>query len=324
MRVLLFISRNLALLTLTGATAAFLYPPAFLIFANWFLWFFAVTMFALGLVLDPIEFRRTLKRPGRILLGVFSQYTIMPAVGLAAAYLSGFDKELALGFILVGCAPGAMASNVIVFLAGGATAYSVALTTVSTFLSPLLTPTLVEFLGGVFLPIPFWPMLRTIVLIVALPLALGMALRPFTAGFRPLLGGLAPATAVVAIVVICSYAVASNQALIAGMGPSVMLWVIGINAIGYALGWLSASLYGFEQRYRIALTIEIGMQNAGLGVALALEHFGPSTALPGALFAVWCIITAAAATSYLRRRSTPPASSAVTEPRFPTRNRAGH
>ena len=48
------------------------------------------------------------------------------------------------------------------------------------------------------------------------------------------------------------------------------------------------------------------MQNAGLGVVLALKHFEPETALPGALFAVWCILTAAGATSYLRRRSPPP------------------
>jgi len=63
-------------------------------------------------------------------------------------------------------------------------------------------------------------------------------------------------------------------------------------------------LYGFDRRQRLTLAIEIGMQNAGLGVVLALAHFAeqPETALPGALFAVWCIVTAAGASAWFRRR----------------------
>jgi BASS family bile acid:Na+ symporter len=77
-----------------------------------------------------------------------------------------------------------------------------------------------------------------------------------------------------------------------------------LNALGYGAGWMLARLYRFDHRHQVALAIEIGMQNAGLGVVLALEHFKatPETALPGALFAVWCILTAAGATSWLRRR----------------------
>ena len=63
-----------------------------------------------------------------------------------------------------------------------------------------------------------------------------------------------------------------------------------------------ANLFGFDAMHRLTLAIEIGMQNAGLGVALALKHFEPETALPGALFAVWCILTAAGASSWLRGR----------------------
>jgi len=64
-----------------------------------------------------------------------------------------------------------------------------------------------------------------------------------------------------------------------------------------------AKCCGFEARYRITLMIEIGMQNAGLGVALALAHFEPQTALPAALFAVWCIVTTAALTKVLQRKN---------------------
>lgn len=307
MRIASLIANQLAPLTLAGALLAFVYPPAFLLFKNSFLWFFAATMFALGLVLEPRELRLTLQQPRQIGLGILTQYSVMPLLGFAVAYSLPLPDAVALGFIIVACAPGAMASNVIVYLAGGAVAYSVALTTVATFLSPLLTPALVELLGGVFFEIPFWPMLQTILLTVLLPLLAGMALRQF--GRQRFEQGilvaraLAPAVAALSIVVICSYAVAANQARIAELGLWVMLAVILVNGLGYVAGWILAHYYGFDARHRLALAIEIGMQNAGLGVALALKHFAPETALPGALFAVWCILTAATASGYLRRRA---------------------
>jgi len=107
--------------------------------------------------------------------------------------------------------------------------------------------------------------------------------------------------AALAIIVICSYAVSANQARIAEMAVPVMLGVVVVNIPGYLVGWYLVRLYGFTHLYRITRMIELGMQNAGMGVALALKHFPPESALPGALFAVWCILTAATASSWLRR-----------------------
>ncbi|MDH5572476.1 MAG: bile acid:sodium symporter family protein, partial [Gammaproteobacteria bacterium] len=226
-------------------------------------------------------------------------------LAFTVAMLGGLPPALALGFIIVGAAPGAMASNVIVYLAGGAVAFSIAMTTVATFLSPLITPSLVEWLGGALLPIPFWSMMQTILLIVVLPLTLGMQSHRFLKGGQLAFAKeFAPALAAFAIVIICSYAVAANQMRISSVGMNVLVLVILLNALGYAAGWFLAKVYRFDPRHQLALAIEIGMQNAGLGVVLALEHFKdtPETALPGALFAVWCILTAAGATGYLRIR----------------------
>jgi BASS family bile acid:Na+ symporter len=228
----------------------------------------------------------------------------MPALGFVAALLAPLPPEIALGFIIVACAPGAMASNVIVYLAGGAVAFSVAMTTVATFLSPLLTPLLVELLGNAFLEIPFWPMMQTIIMMVVLPLAAGMVIRNYLGRYLEAARSLAPAVAAIAIVIICSYAVAANQERIAVVGGWVILMVMLLNVFGYLAGWWLARLYGFDATHRLTLSIEIGMQNAGLGVALALKHFSPETALPGALFAFWCILTAAGASSWLRRHQT--------------------
>jgi BASS family bile acid:Na+ symporter len=302
------LANHLALLTAVGAVAAYFYPPAFLLFKDVFLWLFAATMLALGVVLEPAELKETVRRPQDIAKGVLAQYTIMPLLGFCAAYFSGLPPAIALGFVIVGCAPGAMASNVIVYLAGGAVAFSIALTVVATVLSPLLTPALVKWLGGAFLPIAFWPLMKTIVQFVVLPLFLGMLLRRQLDTRLSVARELAPAVAAVAIVIICGYAVAANQAHIASVGPTVIALVILVNALGYVAGWFLARLYGFDQRHRLTLSIEIGMQNAGMGVALALKHFQPETALPAALFAVWCILTAAGASSYLRRREPVPVS----------------
>ena len=301
-----FLSRNMAVLTLLCAVTAYIYPPAFLIFKDYFLWFFAATMLALGLVLNPDEARDALTKPLRIFCGVCTQYSIMPLLGFAAASmatLQGATPAMALGFIIVGCAPGAMASNVITYLAGGAVAFSIAMTMVASVLSPLLTPMLVEQLGSAYMDIPFWPMMQTILLTVALPLAIGMVLRAQMGSRVAQAEQIAPGIAAIAIIIICSYAVAANHERIADTPAIVVALVVLLNGLGYLLGWFAGKIFCFDFSHRITLSIEIGMQNAGLGVALALKHFEPETALPGALFAVWCIITAAAITRYLRKKS---------------------
>lgn len=296
------IANGLAPLTLIGAVLAYFMPETFLVFKSIFIWLFAATMLALGVVLEPKELTDTLQHPKRIGLGVMTQFLLMPTMAFIVVKLANLPPALAIGFIIVGSAPGAMASNVIVYLAGGAVAFSIAMTTVATFLSPLLTPTLVEMLGGQFLPIPFWEMMRTILLTVVLPLALGMVLRRQLKQNLDAAKEIAPAVAALAIIIICSYAVAANQTRISQVGLDIFLLVVLLNGLGYLGGWLLARLYGFDQRHRLTLAIEIGMQNAGMGVVLALAHFGdtPEAALPGALFAVWCILTAAGATAWFR------------------------
>ncbi|MFO8025780.1 bile acid:sodium symporter family protein [Thiohalophilus sp.] len=304
-----FIANALAPLTLLAAALAWWHPPLFLIFKPAFIWLFAATMFAVGMTLNRQELIATLKQPLQIAQGVMTQYLLMPLLAFGVVTLADLPPALALGFIIVGCAPGAMASNVMVYLAGGTVALSIAMTTVSTLLSPLLTPTLVEWLGGQFIPVPFAAMMRTIVITVVVPVGLGLWLQPYLGRHLATAREVAPGIAAIAIIIICAYAMANavnhNALAMQDYGLSVSGLVVLLNAMGYAGGWLLARLYGFDRRRRLTLAIEIGMQNAGLGVVLALAHFAdqPQTALPGALFAVWCIVTAAGATAWFRRRA---------------------
>ncbi|ORU94303.1 MAG: bile acid:sodium symporter [Cycloclasticus sp. symbiont of Bathymodiolus heckerae] len=298
-----FISRGMAPLTLACALISFYHPAIFLVFKPYFLWLFAASMFALGIVLKPKELKKTMQTQRFILFGVCTQYSVMPLLCATAAWLANLPPELALGVIIAGCAPGAMASNVIVYLAGGAVAFSIALTTVATFLSPLLTPMLVELLGGTYLPVPFWSMMQTILLTVLTPLLIGMACRKLLRENAEPFIEIAPSIASLAIIIICAYAVAANHERLNSISTSLFIVIVTVNALGYLFGWLCAKFFKFNAQYRLTMAIEIGMQNAGLGVALALKHFSPETALPGALFAVWCVLTGAGASAWLRRNS---------------------
>ncbi len=327
MPVFRLLANGLAPLTLLGTLLAFFFPAPFLVlklpaslpdmlggvalYGSLFQLMFALTMFSLGLVLEYQDLGETLRRPKRIALGVATQYLVMPLLAFVLVGLADLPPAVALGFLIVGAAPGAMASNVIVYLAGGALAFSIAMTTVATFLSPLLTPTLVQWLGGELLHIDTTVMMINILKMVVAPLALGMFLQRYLGPLRETVRGIAPGVAALAIILICSYAVAANKAFIGSLAPAILVLVVVLNALGYLLGYGAGRLFGFDLRHRITLAIEIGMQNAGMGVALALAQFQdtPEAALPGALFAVWCILTAAGAASWLRRRA--PATVAV-------------
>jgi len=356
-----FIATYMAVLTLLAALVGFFFPATFLVFEYLFKELFAATMFSLGVVLNRNDLLITLKHPLRIGLGVFTQFVVMPLLAFGIVTLAGLPPALALGFIIVGSAPGAMASNVIVYLAKGALAYSIALTTVATFLAPFLTPLLIDLFANQNIDVNPLKLMWTIFYILVIPLAGGMLMRLYLdKGFAlkrfalhiigagivlglfhtfanflvwqqtlafgflvglPLISSLrraehsklilnwakeiAPAIASLSIIIICAYAVAQNHAAIAQVGGLVMSLVILLNALGYLTGWFLAKLYRFDHTHQITLAIEIGMQNAGMGVALALAHFKaqPEVALPGALFAVWCIITAAGASAYFRRKS---------------------
>ena len=149
-----------------------------------------------------------------------------------------------------------------------------------------------------------WQSLLSFMFLIGLPVIASVVKRNSAGDVLNWAKEIAPAIAALSIIIICAYAVAKNQQAISQVGGLVLSLVILLNALGYLSGWLLARLYRFDKTHQITLAIEIGMQNAGMGVALALAHFQdqPEVALPGALFAVWCIITAAGASTYFRRK----------------------
>lgn len=261
-----------------------------------------VIMFGMGLTLTPPDFGVIARRPWPILVGVIAQYLIMPVTALLVTRAFGLDPALAVGVILVGCAPGGTASNVVAYLAKGDVALSVAMTAVSTLLSPLVTPLLTKYLAGQYMPVDAAAMAKSIMMIVFIPVVLGLLARRFAPG---LVAKVLPALPWLSVLGI-SYAViglvgASSTRILSG-GLLVLAVVIVHNGLGLALGYFAAKGLKVGERAARTTAIEVGMQNSGLAATLGATYFTPEAAVPGAIFSVWHNVSGSALAAYFQRR----------------------
>ena len=263
----------------------------------------AAVMLGMGLTLTQRDVL-ALRHGGRtLLLGVALQYVVMPLSAWGVATVLGLPKTLALGVILVGACPGGTASNVVAYLARGDVALSVGMTTVSTMLSPLLTPLWIWLLASTWLAIDPFPLFWTVTKIVLLPVVAGVLLRRVWEPSPRFFEGVLPLVSMVIIAWIVGVIVGLNhdQGHVAGL---VVLAVVVHNAVGLTLGYWGPRLRKLPLRRCRTVAIEVGMQNSGLAVALAVAHFGPVAAVPGAVFSIWHNVTGPLlATIWRRARS---------------------
>ena len=223
--------------------------------------------------------------PFRIAYGALLQFSIMPFLGYFLAKILSVNTELTVGAVLVGSAPGGTASNVITYLSKGDLAYSVSMTTFSTLVSPIMTPLITYLLVGRKVDVPVIDMLRDLIFIVVLPVALGIFIKRFllsTKAFEKVL----PYMAIVAIGIIIAVVLALNSERLKDLSMQVFLLVFLHNFFGFLLGYIFGLLAGLDKVRAKTLSIEVGIQNSGLAVVLALKYFSPLSALPGALFSL--------------------------------------
>jgi bile acid:Na+ symporter, BASS family len=290
------------LLILAGAAAAFLSPGTFTPLGSLINPLLGVIMFGMGLTLTLPDFRLVVTRPLPVLLGVLAQYALMPLVGLGVAVALQLPPELAAGVILVGCAPGGTASNVVTYLAKGDVALSVTMTSVSTLLAPLLTPVLTLWLAGQYMPVDGVGMAISIVQIVLVPVTLGLVVRTLLPGLVKRALPALPWVSVVAITLVVTAVVAGSADAIVDAGLLVLAAVVLHNCLGYALGYGFGRLTRQPERVRRTMAVEVGMQNSGLAAGLAAQYFSPLAALPGAVFSVWHNVSGSVLAALLRRR----------------------
>lgn len=261
-----------------------------------------IIMFGMGMTLTLDDFKRVFLRPKDIGVGVATQYLAMPFFGFILAEAFGLDPLLAAGVVLVGSCPGGTSSNVITYLARGDVAFSVTMTSVSTIISPLMLPLMMYVYAGQWIDVQVFELFMKTVQIILLPVVVGLILRAIIKDRIKYVLPVLPSISAAAIIFIVAVIVAANAEAIATVGLVVTVVAIIHNFLGFSVGYGVARFFEMDVTRARAVSIEIGMQNSGLAVALANTFFGTLAALPGAIFSVWMNISGSALAWWWRRR----------------------
>ena len=287
-----------------GGALALMRPNWFAWFSgDWITWGLAVIMLGMGITLSVDDFKAVLKKPRAVAAGFVAQYLIMPLLGFGAARLFQLETSLAVGLILVACCPGGTASNLVTYIARANVALSVLMTMCSTFAATLLTPLLTEWLAGTYVPVDAWALFLDTVKVVLVPVLAGLALHHLAPRAVKLVLPVAPLVAVITIALICASIMGQRAEDIKASAAPLLGAVCLLHVGGFALGWLFARLLGYDAPIHRAISIEVGMQNSGLGVVLAQNNFPdlPAAATPGAISAVMHSVIGSLLAAWWRR-----------------------
>ncbi|PZV85556.1 BASS family bile acid:Na+ symporter [Algoriphagus aquaeductus] len=256
-------------------------------------------MFGMGATLSWKDFAAVAKSPKSVAIGVLSQFLIMPLVGFGLAKVSGLAPEVAAGIILVGCAPGGTASNVMAFLAKANVALSVTLTSISTLLAPFMMPVLMKVLAGQFIEIDLLKMMWDIFKIILLPVGAGLVINQLLKGKSNVVEKLLPLVSMLGIALIILVITAVGRDALLEIGSILILLVLLHNLLGYGIGYGFSKVIGMSEQDSRTIGIEVGMQNAGLAsglsnilgkiatVGLAPAVFGPIQNVTGSILATF-------------------------------------
>lgn len=296
-----FAGKTFTLWVLLISLIAYLQPQYFKWIGPYVVILLGIVMFGMGLTLSFDNIKEVFRRPKDVLLGVVGHYVLMPGLAFLLASGLGLPKEIAVGVILVGCCPSGTASNVMVFLGRGDVALAVAIASVSTLLAPIITPLLILLLASKWVAISFSGLFINIIQVVIVPLALGLIIKRFFGKQAEASTKVLPLVSVIAIVLIIAGVVAGSQAQLAKYGLSILGVVALHNILGFLFGFFFARLFGMDLSKQKAVALEVGMQNSGLGVTLAMANFSPLAAVPSAMFSVWHNISGSILATIFRR-----------------------
>ena len=252
-------------------------------------------MLTMGLTLTTQDFKIVLQRPLDIFVGAVAQFIIMPGVAWLLVHVWHLEPALALGILLVGCCPGGVSSNIMSYLCHGDVAFSVGMTCASTVLAPLMTPLLMQLTAGAIIEIDTVGMFLNILIVTILPISIGCVLNYYYSkreSFQTL-QALMPGTSVILLACIVGGVISTVHDPLVERGLILFIWTFAVvfchNSLGYLLGWLSGRLAGFNTAKKRTISIEVGMQNAGLATVLAGTFFAaqPLSVLPCAISCAW-------------------------------------
>lgn len=271
-------------------------------------------MLTMGLTLTTDDLRIMARRPADVLVGACAQFIVMPGVAYVLVHVFRLEPALALGILLVGCCPGGVSSNIMSYLCHGDVAFSVGMTCASTLLAPVMTPLLMQLTAGEIIRIDTVGMFINILIVTILPVGLGcfLNMRYSKRPVFPVLQSLMPGLSVLCLACIVGGVVSTVRDTLLARGLLLFAWTFGVvlchNTLGYLLGWTAGRLARFGTAKKRTISIEVGMQNAGLATVLAATFFAaqPLSVLPCAISCAWHSISgtilAGLFLSYDRRR----------------------
>ncbi|MBO4849296.1 MAG: bile acid:sodium symporter family protein [Prevotella sp.] len=254
-----------------------------------------IIMLTMGLTLTTNDFRILGKRPWDILTGACAQFLIMPCVAYLLVHVFRLEPALALGILLVGCCPGGVSSNIMSYLCHGDVAFSVGMTCASTLLAPVMTPLLMQFTAGEIIEIDTIGMFLNILIVTIIPVGIGCFLN-YTYSKRPAfptIQSLMPGLSVTCLACIVGGVVSTVHDTLVARGLVLFAWTFAVvfchNSLGYLLGWAVGWMAKFNKAKKRTISIEVGMQNAGLATVLASTFFAaqPLSVLPCAISCAW-------------------------------------
>ena len=266
---------------------AFFYSTPFAAIGSAIVPLLATVMFMMGLTLTEVDLIRVAKDPKPVLIGVVLQFLLMPILALTFSKMLQLTNQLTIGMVLVGSCAGGTASNVVCYLAKGDVALSISMTMVSTLVGVIATPLLVTFYLSTTVSVDTGALLLSIVQMVFIPVTLGFTCKYFFGKLANSIEPVIPALSVLIILLIIAIVVALNAGRLLNVGLVTLIAVVLHNLSGLAGGFYISRLLGLDITQSQTIAIEVGMQNSGLGVALATQFFSATAALPGALFSVW-------------------------------------
>lgn len=305
LRISNFLASHSSLYVILAAIVAFFIPETF----NWVKGdisslILGIIMLTMGLTLTVEDFRQLFRRPLDIFIGACAQYTLMPLIAWMLTYVFQLNPYLSIGIVLVGCCPGGVSSNIMSYLCRGDVAYSVGMTTASTLLAPLLTPLLVWWLADTRIEVDVIGMFQGILMITLIPVGIGFAANTLLgkkAVFKDIQSGM-PGVSVTCLALIVGGVVAqvTPQLMLSGLSLFLLMLCVVFchNSFGYALGYSVGKAFGFNKAKKRTLSIEVGMQNAGMATVLATSFFANDEILKTSPEAILCVVPCAISCAY--------------------------
>ena len=281
------ITRFFPLWAILLSAVAYGLPELFIPLKGSLFFLLGLVMFGMGISLKARDFLAVIKSPKPIILGLLLQFLCMPFFAWALSSWLQLPLMLATGMLLVGASPGGTASNVICYLAKGNVALSITVTAMSTLVAVVATPFLSFLYLSQQVDVPAMKMLIDIFKIIILPVTAGIICNQLFGRFLKTARHIFPAVSVLSIVLIIAIIFALNQSRLGDIGLLLVTAVALHNALGLLVGYWVPRMLGMDKKTSKTLAIEVGMQNSGLAVALAVKYFSPIAALPGALFSLW-------------------------------------